>query len=148
MDEKNPKTGACCEHCEHLCNRKAKKIKPGKDDFDKQDIRCVHGTEVAQWEENRCQKLLPEKYGNVEFPLWLHAIPMPAWRAEVWEDGFSLWAAEGATHVEPLQPPAWGICLSPGSAESRPSNSPRVSVLWDFPGLGVIPHGAGAFTAL
>lgn len=89
------------------------------------------------------ETVLPEKYGNVESPLWLHAIPIPAWRAEVWGDGFSLWAAEGATHVEPLQPPAWGICLSPGRAENRPSK-----VLGDFPGLGVIPHGAGAFIAL
>lgn len=93
--------------------------------------------------------VLPEKYGSVEFPLWLHAIPIPAWRVEVWEGGISLWGAEGATPVEPLQPPpAWGPCLSPGSAGNAPSNSPRVWVMGDFPGLGVIPHGAEAFTAL
>lgn len=93
--------------------------------------------------------VLPKKYSNVEFPLWLHATPNPAWRVEVWEGGFSLWGAEGATHVEPLQPPpVWGPCLSPGSAENTPPNSPRVWVMGDCPGLGVIPQGAKATTAL
>lgn len=94
--------------------------------------------------------VLPEKYSKVEFPLWLHAIPIAAWRVEVWEDGFGLWGAEGATHTRgaPAAPSSVGNWpLSPGSAENGPSNIPG---WWegDFPGLGVAPHGAKAFTAL
>lgn len=111
---------------------------------------CMAQRWLSQRRIDAKKTVLPEKYSNVEFPLWLHAIPNPAWREEVWEEGFSLWDAEGDTHVEPLQPPpaAWGPCLSPGRAENPPSNSPRVSVMGDFPGLGVIPHGAKAITAL
>lgn len=93
--------------------------------------------------------VLPEKYGKVEFPLWLHAIPIPAWRAEVLEDGICPWGAEGATPVEPFQPPpAWGTWPLSGQCPERSLQQSQGVGDGDFPGLGVIPYGAEAFTAL